>query len=116
MARTMTTDKKSTSTADGRGKLVTMSKRAEAFYKEHYINLLAMSQNRLRIAEDTIKKLEERLSERGIPFEAAEKHTSKVISDDKYSVAYRRAVWNDCRIRANNAEKRIKQLRDTLIR
>jgi hypothetical protein len=114
------TDTKPTATANGQGKLITKtakSKKADidAFYKEFYINLLSMSQNRLKRNQNTIKTLEEALSARGIPFEPAEQHISKVITEEKYSVPYRRAVFHDCRLQANNAEKRVRQLRDAFI-
>jgi hypothetical protein len=79
--------------------------------KDRYVCLWTRSKDRLRIAENNVKKFEEALS----AAEPVEQYSNEVVSGDIESPLYWKAKWRVCGDRVRIAEKKAKLLQNAYI-
>jgi hypothetical protein len=98
----------------GNGRIVTPpdTRKADAANKENYIRAHSMAKNRLTHFQKKVDEMEKTMSDKNIHFEPLEDTVFPPISHQKYSLAYRRAQYQQCRDRANDLKKRLHHLTD----
>ena len=83
--------------------------------KARYLSLWVGSKDRLKIAEDNVKKFEELLSALNKHIEPVEQYSNEVVTGDIESPLYWKAKWRVCGERVRIAEKRANLLQDAYI-